>query len=152
MNETQKLIESLSLPSGIDEIDPAAIERFFLNTINGETADPADAMQAAVMLWAIRRGVRAGDDMNVELHRLLGIKQAKYKMFDPDAAFIDSPAFHIVLEYVRGNIRHVDAKEQFAKKVCSASDRSIESWIAAIKPRAKAIHDLEKSFRKNAAI
>jgi len=150
MSETQKIIENLS-STGIDEIDPAAIERFFLDTINGQPVDPADAMQAAVMLWAIRRGVRGGDDMNVELRQLLQIKKAKHKMFEPNLAYIDSPAFGIVLEYVRGNIRHVDAVKEFKKEVCSASNRSIETWIADIKPRAQAIHDLEKTFRKNAA-
>ena len=77
MSETQKIIENLSF-TGIEEIDPAAIERFFLDTLNVCSVDPADAMQAAVMLWAIRRGVRGGDDMNVELRQLLQIKKAKH--------------------------------------------------------------------------
>jgi len=151
MSETKKIIANLSLLTGVEEIDPVAIERFFLDTINGRSVDPADAMQAAVMLWAIRRGIRAGDDMNVELRQLLKTKKAKHKRFDPNLAFIDSPAFGIVLEYVRGNIRHVDAVKKFNKEVCSASDRTIEKWIADIKPRAQAIQDLEKTFRKNTA-
>lgn len=144
MSETQKTFELLSLPTGVEKIDPAAIERFFLNTINGHPVDPDDAMQAAVLLWAIRRGIRAGDDMNVELRRLLQTKKASETKFDfnPHEAATNSPAFGIVMELVRENISPTEAVKRFHDEYdglekIPPDDSTIRRWIKAIKPRAQ---------------
>jgi hypothetical protein len=144
MSETQKIIENLSLHTGVDKIDPAAIERFFLDTINGRSVDPADAMQAAVMLWAIRRGIRAGDDMNVELRQLLKTKKASETKFNfnPDEAATNSPAFGIVMDLVRENIRPANAVRRFHDEYdklekIPPDDSTIRRWIKAIEPRAQ---------------
>ena len=83
MSETQRTIANLSLPSGVDEIDPDAITRFIEGTVNRQPVDPADTMQAAVLLWAIRRGMRAGDEMGKELRRVLKTRKAQKKKYLP---------------------------------------------------------------------
>jgi hypothetical protein len=151
MSETQKVIEALSVQTGVDEIDPAAIERFFLDTINGRSVDPADAMQAAVMLWAIRRGRRAGDNMNKELRALLGTKKINKGKFDfrPEQATMDSDAFAIVLRLLRDeNFTEQDAVNEFGWYVAEdASPKTIDRWIKAIKPRAEKVVQLDQYIK-----
>jgi hypothetical protein len=150
MSETQERIDSLAVVTEVKEIDPAAIKRFVEDTVNRQPVDPADAMQAAVLMWGLMAGVSGGDDMSVELRRLLRKRKARVKKFDPSSALLGTPAWEIVFQYVRGNITHKDAVKLFQDEVCPASKRQCENWIAAIKPEVQITVDAVATLKASA--
>lgn len=95
-----------------------------------------DTKAAAAFLFELAQAAKYGDSWEPYKKRM-GVKKIRDKMFDPKAATLDSPAFGIVISYVLGKITHAEAKSAFAENVQPASDRQIENWIAAIKPRVE---------------
>jgi len=142
MSETQKTIDSLAGITGVKDIDRDAVLRFVNDTINDainrRAVDPSDAVQAAVLLGAVVKGLRGGDDMGKELRRLLRLRKKKQSQskVDPGATYINSPAWNIVANYVRGEIRHVDAKKLMMAEAL-VGDREAARLLAVLKPKVK---------------
>ena len=76
MSKTQDTIYSYCKHMGIEGVERDAIERFMNGTANGLEVDPADIKQAAAMIAGLIQGIRAGDDLNVELRRILKARKA----------------------------------------------------------------------------
>lgn len=101
---------------------------------------PSEANVRAVgaLLFEMAEAAKAGAEWESFKQRV-GVKKLKAKRFDPARATTDSPAFALVLEYVRRRLTYKEAVAEFKATICHASDRQIESWIAQIKPRAEQV-------------
>ena len=137
MSATQKTIDMLASDLGMDGVDPVAVMRFINESINQRPVDPSDAAHAALLIAGLVQGVRGGDDVGVQLRRIMDVRKARAKLFDPNMAVMGSSAWAIVEQYVRGKISHTEAVGRFQDEVQPASKRQREAWIAAIKPRVK---------------
>ena len=103
------------------EIKPEGINRFIDGIIKDECVHHADELQAAVLLAALAEGIRAGDDMNVELRQILHLRKnsaGKFN-FDPKTAYPGSIAYDIVNRHLRGEIKRFEAVEEFAAHIFS---------------------------------
>ncbi len=67
----------------------------------------------------------------------IGVKKIMEKKFDPSLATTNDPAFCIVTGYLRKKYTYKETIDLFNQHVCPASDRQIERWIDAIRPRAE---------------
>lgn len=141
------------------EIRPEAIGRFIDGTMRNEFVSHEDALQVAALIAALMDGVRKGDDMNVQLRQILHLRKSsagRYN-FDPKSAYPGSCAYKIVEQYVRGEIKLVEARRRFELEVIgdeyrSTDDRQIQRWIAVMKPRVEKdverIKDVQESWNK----
>lgn len=141
------------------EIKPEAIGRFIDGTLENEFVQHEDALQVAALLAAMMDGVRKGDDMNVELRQILHLRKTSAGKFNfnPKTAYPGSSAYKIVEQYVRGEIKRVDALKMLALEVIGdeyriADDRQIQRWISVMKPRVEKdvdrIKDVQESWNK----
>jgi hypothetical protein len=134
------------------EIDPKAIQRFIDTTFKQESTDQGDTAQAAVLLAALAEGTKTGDDMNVELRQILHLRKnsaGKFN-FDPKKAYPGSLAYDIVNRHLCGEIKRVEAVDEFVSKLFKhkkdpPDSRTIERWIDVMKPRVKKDIDRLKS-------
>ena len=136
MSRAQKVIDDFLARAGIEAIEPEMILKFINDTTNRRPTAPNHTMQAAALLAGLRQGLIAGDDVGKELRRLLRIKKSRSKIYDPSTAYMGTPEFVIVQQYVSEKIPHKEAVKQF-NKIHPASRRQIENWIAAIKPNVE---------------
>lgn len=112
-----------------------ALERFINATLSGKPIDREDATAAAFAIIAARRG----DDIRGPL----GLRPKpgqRRKAFDPDQVMIGSPPFDIVLRLVADRLHYPDAIEQFNRLVPHVTPRTVERYIAAIRPRAESMY------------
>jgi len=137
ISKTQKVIDLHVKIGYAPDIDPEAIKRFIYGTFGEETVDHKDALQVASLLTALTEGTRAGDDMSVELQRILGISKIRKRKFDPKTAKPATPEWHVVVLYVLGEIRWVDAKATFMDEF-GYEKTTAERYIRELKPRVKA--------------
>jgi hypothetical protein len=151
-SRTQGMIEWLVQNGYSPEIDPKAIQRFIDTTFKQESTDQGDTAQAAVLLAALAEGTKTGDDMNVELRQILHLRKnsaGKFN-FDPKKAYPGSLAYDIVNRHLCGEIKRVEAVEEFVSKLFKhetdpPDSRTIERWIDVMKPRIK--KDIERLER-----
>ena len=143
-SRTQEMIAWLVENGHTPEIKPEAIHRFIDGTMKDEYVRHEDALQVAALLVALMDGVRNGDNMNVQLRQILHLrkKSAGRYNFDPETAYPGSKAYDIVEQYVRGEIKRVEALEKLELEVIGnksrfADNRQIERWIAVMKPRVE---------------
>jgi hypothetical protein len=137
MSTTRKTIEMMLKR----EIDPEALERFVNDVTHRRPVDHDDAMEAAVLIVALRVGAQAGDNMTSEIRKLFRapkLNKGKYDFRPADAA-IDSPAFNIVIRHIRDKKKFPIEKavEEFTWYVAEADVKTIKGWIEIIEPRAK---------------
>jgi len=148
-SRTQEMIEWLVENGYTPEIKPEGINRFIDGTMKNEYVCHEDALQVASLLAAVMDGIRAGDDMNVQLRQILHLRKdsaGKFK-FDPKTAYPGSLAYDIVRQHLNGEIKRVEAIEKFVMEVFEHEEelpdsRTVERWIDAMKPRVKM--DLER--------
>jgi len=136
MSETQKTIDNIKVVAGIDSIDPAAVVRFINDTINHRPVDPTDAMHAAVLLGGLDHGLRGGDDIGKEYRRLMKVRKDRVKHFDPRTVVMGSPAWVIVEQLLRGEIRPTKAQDKM-QKLAGVQETKAKEIINKIKPRVK---------------
>ncbi|MFC1688263.1 hypothetical protein ACFL07_01215 [Pseudomonadota bacterium] len=136
MSETQKTIDNIKMVAGIDSIDPAAVVRFINDTINHRPVDPADAMNAAVLLGGLDHGVRGGDDIGKEYRRLMKVRKNRTKHFDPRYAVMGSPAWVIVEQLLRKEIKPTEAQKEI-EVLAGVQETKAKEIIKMIKPRVK---------------
>ena len=151
-SKTQQIIDLHVKIGYAQDIDPAAIDRFIYRTFGEEVVDHEDTLQIASLLTALKEGTRAGDDMSVELQRILDIKKVRKTKFDPRTAKLATPECHVVTQYVLGIIRWVDAKKEFVEEF-GYGDRTADRYIKELKPRIekaiKANPDYYEKYRQN---
>lgn len=126
------------------EIKPEAISRFIHGTMKDEYVRHEDTLQVAALLAAIKDGIKKGDDLNVQLRQILHMRKTSSGKFnfDPETAYPGSKPYDIVEQYVRGEIKRIEALEKFELEVIGnkyrfAENRQIERWIAVMKPRVE---------------
>jgi len=138
MSTTRKTLEGMLKR----EFDLEALERFVNDTINHSPVDHDDAMEAAVLIVALRMGVQAGDNMLSELRKLFRAPKLNKGHYDfrPADASISSDAFAIVVRHVRDPKKFPleTAVDHFTWYVASEADvKTIKRWIEIIRPRAE---------------
>ena len=162
-SRTQEMIEWLVEEGYTPEIKPEAIHRFIDGTMKDEYVRHEDALQVAALLAAVMGGIKQGDDLNVQLRQILHMRKTSSGKFnfDPETAYPGSSAYDIVKQYVRGEIKRVEAIKKFELEVIRnkyrfAENRQIERWIAIMKPRVEkdvkrleAIQESWEIFRKD---
>lgn len=158
-SRTQEMIAWLVENGYTPEIKPEAIHRFIAGTMKNEYVPHEDALQVAALLAALMDGVRSGDNMNAQLRQILQLRKkssGRYK-FNPETAYPGSEAYEIVAQYVRDEIKHVEAIRKFEIEVIGdeyrfAENRQIERWIAIMKPRVendvKRLEAIQESWEK----
>lgn len=92
---------------------------------------------ASSLLGGLIIAAKNGDNLNSFVHRAIGVKKLRSKMFDPETAPTSSPAFSVVSALLLKQISKKEAIEAFAEHVQPASDRQIENWIKVLKPRVE---------------
>jgi len=148
MSATQDGIEGFSIAAGIGAFDSAAVVRFINDSVNNKPVDDGDMKQAAALLAGLMRGVLLGDDIGKEFRRLMGMRKKRNNMFDPGSAYINSTAFDIVLQLERCQISLKEAIDAFNGYVAEADEKTIKSWIEAIRPRARKISEMFAALEK----
>jgi hypothetical protein len=151
-SKTQKVIDLHVEIGYAADIDPEAINRFIYRTFGEETVDHKDALQVASLLTALMEGTRAGDDMSVELQRILDIKKNRKRKFDPKTAKPATLEWHVVVQYRLGLKRRVDAIEEFMDEF-GYKDRTAQRYVDELTPRVdeaiKANPDYYEKYRQN---
>ena len=134
------------------DIDPVAINRFINKTLSEEETSQEDKAQVAAQLTALMEGTKAGDDMNAELERILGISRVRKRQFDPRTAKPATPEWHVVAQYRLGLKLRVDAIEEFMEEF-GYKDRTAQRYVDELTPRVdeaiKANPDYYEKYRQN---
>jgi len=129
------------------EIQPEAINRFIDGTLKDEYVRHEDALQVAALLVGLINGIKAGDDMGVQLRQILKLRKDKVSRFDPMTVHPESEIWTIMKGYVRGEITHGDAVEKI-KQHKPASKRHIQGWMKVMKPKVKESLDSAASIEE----
>ncbi|MDA9981525.1 hypothetical protein N9H39_02065 [Gammaproteobacteria bacterium] len=115
------------------------IFRFINDAIKGRELDKDSAMAAADALIDYFSGI--------DIKKKLGLDRKRGQhgqILDTSKVYIDDPLFGIVVSYVAKQITYAQAKEKFKKQVGKGvGDRTIERYIADIKPRAESEYRLQ---------
>jgi len=146
----QQVIDFHGDELGIDSIDREAVQRFIDDAIIGSRPKKADAQHAGILLAGLMWAVRSGDNVGALLRQQLNIRKHNDSKIDPDRQHLGTPAWNIVERYVRGEIKHVTAVNQF-KDEFGKSARVAERFIAAMKTRVKSLIDAIDEEKENAA-
>ena len=152
ISKTQQRIDWFVQMGYAPDIDPEAINRFIYSTFSEEDICQEDKAQVAALLSALMEGIRAGDDMNVELQRILDISKLRTRIFDPKTAKPATPEWHVVVRFVLGEISRVDAIEEFMEEL-GYKDRTAQRYVDELTPRVdeaiKANPDYYEKYRQN---
>ena len=74
--------------------------------------------------------------MSVELQRILGIKKLRKTKFDPKTAKPATLEWHVVMRFVLGEIKRVDAIREFIEEL-GYKEHSAERYVDQLKPRVE---------------
>lgn len=143
---TDDWIEAAGRQARIEAVDPKAVMRFMINAIYRRPVDPSDMKHAAMLLFELMQGVEDGDNVGTQFRRLMKVRKLRANKFNPATADRGSPAWGIVEQYVRGEIRHAEAVYQFGE-LHPASTRQCEAWIQTMKPRVQQTMDFLNALR-----
>lgn len=145
-SRTQEVIKFLVENGHSPEIEPEAIDRFIDGTMKDEYVHHVDALQTAALLVGLINGVKAGDDMGVQLRQILKIRKDKKSRFNPSTVHPESVIWAIMERRERGEITTGDAIEEIKKQI-PASKRQIQNWIKVMAPRVKDSVDTADSVK-----
>jgi len=91
---------------------------------------------AAALLFEMVQAAKYGQSWD-QYKKRVGVRKAIDKGFDPSLVTIDDPAFGLIMAHLSGTYTYEETIELFAEHIYPASDRQIERWIAAIRPRVE---------------
>ena len=148
ISKTQQVIDWFVQMGYAPDIDPEAINRFIYSTFSEEDICQEDKAQVAALLSALMEGIRAGDDMNVELQRILDISKLRKRKFDPKTAKPATLEWHVVVQYVLGIIRRIDAIEVFMDEF-GYEDRTAQRYVDELKPRVEEAIKIYREYYEN---
>jgi len=112
--------------------DKDAIDRFYRAAINHEPIDTADAEAAA---WLINEAAQAIPAFRT---LLTGAPRTRGPKHDMDRVTLDSPPFAIAFALEREHCTYPEAVEALCQHFDGIDERTAETYLAQLKPRAVA--------------
>jgi hypothetical protein len=144
-SRTQEMLNWLVENGYTPKLEPEAINRFIKSTMQDDRVRQEDALQVAALLAALIGGIKAGDDMGVQLRQILKLRKQKESIFDPKTVYPGSGEWAIMERYVREEISYTSAVGKF-KELYPVSRRQIQTWMRVMKPQ------VEESVKRNDSV
>lgn len=122
-----------------DEVTEERVIRFVSNVLSStkRDIDRGDEVAAAALLNALLNGAAAGDNLNVIMNQVIGVKKTRVKAFDPTRVTYDDDAWEIVNSLALGQITRQEAIEAFRPFTKHVTDSARGKYIDALRPRAE---------------
>jgi len=108
--------------------------------------DREDARAVAWLLLTMITDVQQGRDPKRHLTGM-GFRKQRTARFRPGNASIDTPEFDLVLQHVAGDLTYSEVVVLLGK-MHPAETRTVEGWIAEIKPRAESTYRTLEELKK----
>ncbi len=131
------------------DIDRETLSRF-INAAMARDGQPdhKDAQAVAWLLLNLITDVQHGRNLKAHFTRM-GFRKQRTAIFSPRNASIDTPEFELVRQHVAGKLTYSEVVELLGS-MHPADTRTVQGWIAEIKPRAESTHHALEELKRMA--